>query len=563
MNLLNAIGRWKWFSFVSQGQTSRRCSNITCCSSESSYLERRCSAITLGLTPLPPISSRCPSTTDMWDYFAGATPAIQVIEATPKTSPCPSERSDRKVHENVHASTGQRRRRKPQKSLSEQDSFDLIAVYPDSHRTTQPHYYDEFEEDELAETAALAQQINKLSRDNRCLDDSIITSTVNNTLKTSLLLNRRAPLASLSSLKISSVDYQDSDLHSLGSDSVFGGGGGDGAITASARYADTDDDMEQFSTDSDAVSDNGHHFGTQRPLRPSKVAAQRSSIVCADIELKPRDLLASDTIEKPKTFGTKVPPIASEDCKLAQPLDAMAARITLAGSNLTTHGQENGSQPVLQPIVLTQKRSASFAGVGKDDGTSSCSSISQTNDNVNNNNDNNKTKQLHLSSGNNNTRCSKSTGDMADELLRQRPQQQQQQMQQPEQHARFSNFSSSILTPSSNQTAARTAHSSQQHSQSHQTHPHHTYFQIADENVRKMPNQSSVAAQIIRPADDTIESSSNCRQRQSSSIVNPSVILELPVIVSPHDSTVIETEPNTFDPSLPGPSRKWSKETLF
>lgn len=458
----------------------------------------------------------------MWDYLTTATPVIQVIEATPKTSPCPSERCHTKVNESAHVSTGQRRRRKPQKSLSEQDSFDLIAVHPDAYRT-QPHYYDEFEEDEMAETAALAQQINKLSRDNRCLDDSIITSTVNNTLKTSLLLDRRAPLASLSSLKISSVDYQDSDLHSLGSDSVFG-----------TRYADTDDDMEQFSTDSDAISDNGQ----QGPLRPSKAIAHRSSVVCVDIELKPRESLANESTEKPKSFSTTAKAQKDKDCKLPQLL-----------TYGMPHGNENGSDShtILQPVILTQqKRPASCAGLIKDDGARSCSSTSQTYDNVNNNN---KIKQLFLSSGtNNNTRCSKSTGNMAEEILHQQP------SQQP--HSSFPTFSSSIL-PSSIQDSAPSAQSS------HHPKEHLCYYQMDVESVRKMPNQSPVAAQNVQSADDIVNSISNFSQRQSSSIVNPSVILELPVIVSTLDSNIIETESTTFDPSLPGPSRKWSKETLF
>lgn len=41
------------------------------------------------------------------------------------------------------------------------------------------------------------------------------------------------------------------------------------------------------------------------------------------------------------------------------------------------------------------------------------------------------------------------------------------------------------------------------------------------------------------------------------SIVSPSVILELPVI------TTQEEQNPPIDPSVPGPSRKWSKETLF
>lgn len=69
---------------------------MTCCSTESSYLERRCSAFTLGLGTLPPSLQRKLSTasrtssTDLWDYYY---PDIQVIQPTPKASPCPSERS--------------------------------------------------------------------------------------------------------------------------------------------------------------------------------------------------------------------------------------------------------------------------------------------------------------------------------------------------------------------------------------------------------------------------------------------------------------------------------------
>lgn len=544
-------------------------------------MERRCSAITLGLTPLPPISSRCPSAIDMWDYFTPPAPAIQVIEATPKTSPCPSERSSSKLHESVGQ---QRRRRKPQKSLSEQDSFDLIAVYPDNHRAqqpasvTQPHYYDEFEEDEFAETAALAQQISKLSRDNRCLDDSIITSTVNNTLKTSLLLNnRRAPLASLSSLKISSIECQDSELQSVDSDVVFGiehGDAVDVAVEAAMGdeglcTADTDDDMEQFSTDSDAVSDNGVH----RLQRQSRPLVQRSStIVCADIELKPRELpqtTDTSTMDRPKSIGTKLQSKSNKDCMLTQSLAAMALKKSVDVKPMPAHGNET----ILQPIVLSShKRPASFAGIVgiNDDGTNSYSSISQSNDSVNNNhnteNSNSisrsniqKTNQLLLlSSGSNNTRCSKSTGNMADELLYQRPHHQSHDEQHP--------LTSISLSPSSPATI-----------QAAQPLYPHSCYQIDDivddGNNGTMPNQCPRVAQHIQSADDrTVDgssnnsSTSNCRQRQSSSIVNPSVILELPVIVSSsHDaSSVTETDgTSSFDPSIPGPSRKWSKETLF
>lgn len=66
---------------------------MTCCSTDSSYLERRCSAFTLGLSNLPPsLQRKCSnaSSTENWDYYY---PDIQVIQPTPKASPCPSERS--------------------------------------------------------------------------------------------------------------------------------------------------------------------------------------------------------------------------------------------------------------------------------------------------------------------------------------------------------------------------------------------------------------------------------------------------------------------------------------
>lgn len=186
----------------SQGMNSRRCSDITC--STDSYLERRCSAITIGITSLPPISSRNPSRRQSRETASELFPNIQVIQPTPKTSPCPSE-----------GNLYDRSRKTRSKSYEPSDSFDYISEYPDE-------YHEEI-----------------YNRRKSKIEDSTFTSDRPPPL-------RRAPLASLSSFKISSADYQDSDLRSLGSDSVF----------AESIYADTDDDMEQFSTDSDEISNN-------------------------------------------------------------------------------------------------------------------------------------------------------------------------------------------------------------------------------------------------------------------------------------------------------------------
>lgn len=194
---------------------SRRCSDITC--STDSYLERRCSAITIGLISLPPISSRNPSRRPSHETASDQFPNIQVIQPTPKTSPCPSEG-------NVNDKTRSTR----SKSYEPSDSFDYISEYPDE-------YHEEI-----------------YNRRKSKISDSTFTSDRPPPL-------RRAPLASLSSFKISSADYQDSDLRSLGSDSVF----------AESIYADTDDDMEQFSTDSDELSNND-------PQSPRMCSSNRS-----------------------------------------------------------------------------------------------------------------------------------------------------------------------------------------------------------------------------------------------------------------------------------------------
>uniref|UniRef100_A0A1I8PGC6 Uncharacterized protein n=1 Tax=Stomoxys calcitrans TaxID=35570 RepID=A0A1I8PGC6_STOCA len=89
------------------GQDSRRSSAMTCCSTDSSYLERRCSAFTLGLSNLPPsLQRKCStasraSSTEMWDYYY---PDIQVIQPTPKPSPLSSERS---IYEQLQAQSKQ------------------------------------------------------------------------------------------------------------------------------------------------------------------------------------------------------------------------------------------------------------------------------------------------------------------------------------------------------------------------------------------------------------------------------------------------------------------------
>lgn len=190
---------------------------MTCCSTESSFLERRCSAITLGLSSRG--SSRRPSR-DMWEVEAG-NPGIHIIEPTPKSSPCPSERQ-------THAAGAGKDHIKMldhfKRKRNDDNSIESITEYPDENN----HQY-RSDTNELSDNV-----VNSSSNTPQC--KTLVSS---DTISHQPVI-RRAPLASLSSFKMSSVECQDSDAN--------------GSSVLDESLADTDDDMEQFSTDSDEIS---------------------------------------------------------------------------------------------------------------------------------------------------------------------------------------------------------------------------------------------------------------------------------------------------------------------
>lgn len=458
---------------------------------------------------------------------------ISVIQATPKTSPCPSERCAQSGNTNEcchsggiasgggvpsgggggggssSSAIGNRRRKKPQKSLSEQESFDYIAIYPETNK------YDEIEEEE-AESAVLAEHISRLNRNNRILETSLDTFN-------SSLLTRRAPLASLSSFKISSIDYQDSDLRSLGSDSVF-----------VESYADTDDDMEQFSTDSNEESD---------ALCPPNTRSSRStairmagnyhrSTVCADIELKPRELAGdlsahlSGDKKHSSIFKSTQSVYSNRSLKArlcSEPLTRVATTTTL--TTTTQPSSVRNSATAFSTLSKTQpregdlaalkstKRPASYSGSTTNSlSLQQCSSNNTRNDNIYISNDNN--------------RSSKSTSNMIEGLM----------------------LLHESVVP---------VH--QQHKQ--HRHRHH---QSDDNQTLSSSSTSSRNNQPESVSNINVVTSTVVDNRQRQSTVSPSVILELPVIVSTQEQLLGDKQQQPIsDPNLPGPSRKWSKETLF
>nr|XP_017094944.2 uncharacterized protein LOC108123989 [Drosophila bipectinata] len=319
------------------GHDSRRSSAMTCCSTDSSYLERRTSAYMGGcMGNLPPALDRKMSTAsrtssiENWDYYY---PDIQVIQPTPKASPCPSERS---IHESTGTVAGAGSRGsnlcapniKRKHSIVSYDpdsaqagrkqqihsiSADTVDVYPYNQESTvdlalplpkpvqsapptsvhQAFHFCDSPSEELrlgvrrkltlvelqrnesnnnsfpyTATAAIptavpavpgtAPNSSSLSVDSPPVSlerlnggngsggsGSLSTVSASNKLPAGIVGNnnpeKRAPLASLSSFKISSLECPDLEMRSLDEDSVFG----------VESPADTDDDMQQLSSDSE------------------------------------------------------------------------------------------------------------------------------------------------------------------------------------------------------------------------------------------------------------------------------------------------------------------------
>ncbi|KAL5279427.1 hypothetical protein ACFFRR_003816 [Megaselia abdita] len=260
-----------------QRQESRRSSAMTCCSTESSYLERRGSAYTLGLGSVPPSlrrklsSASRTSSTENWDYYY---PGIHIIRATPNTSPCSSEKRGR--HGSPVPSRHARLRKQSTigKGFSN-SSYDaeagMSSYFPPPEPSTSKKNgaipkipktpiapsmsYQQFQVNEkptvtatTASTTIPASSSHRLSfRKKKSLGSlTSIADDLPEELTVSSIPSvpiKRAPLASLSSFKISSLDYQDSENRSVDYDSLF----------MDSIPDDTDHEIDGFSTDSEDV----------------------------------------------------------------------------------------------------------------------------------------------------------------------------------------------------------------------------------------------------------------------------------------------------------------------
>ncbi|XP_050076921.1 uncharacterized protein LOC126564054 [Anopheles maculipalpis] len=564
-----------YLSVPNKCNESRRSSAMTCCSTESSFLERRCSAITLGLSSLPPIS-RSPSrqqsrddTTD-WEPFY---PGINIIEATPKSSPCPSERIAHRIHgtdsERPSTSRGSRTNQllTPQPSTSgggprvisaplyDDSSIDCISEYPigstledgfgyrqrqQASSTASTRHYGNGRSDEisLANGSVLHQPrtVNVAETRNATVHTNTSSNSANiNHASGSSGAVRRAPLASLSSFKMSSIDCQDTEPKSCGSDSVFGEDSG----------ADTDEDLQQFSTDSDELSltmpyeDDEESHQQQRIQRvgPSRGSLYRRQSTLAQGDDEDEDdgtLLPRDDVRP--HGGTEPLSVYELEHELNDRQQHQMHQVpTTDTSYLSSLSISHRSGTKASAGSRSSERSG--PGVGKRIETKAIIERQQPND-----------------SGSNQPRQSPLGAIPKVPLETDRKRTMLQ-----------------TRTPSTTTTTATTV-------------PPTVTVHLPDDD---RPCGSSSSSRRSEPGPSTRPGSSGVTRQQhcvevnviiknssssssnnnnnNTTIKSPSVILELPILAIDEDEDPSSSAPplSANDPCIPGPSRKWSKETLF
>ncbi|XP_061513156.1 uncharacterized protein LOC133393245 isoform X1 [Anopheles gambiae] len=556
-----------YLSVPNKCNESRRSSAMTCCSTESSFLERRCSAITLGLSSLPPIS-RSPSrqqsrddTTD-WEPFY---PGINIIEATPKSSPCPSERIAHRGHHHHGAdsdrpSTSRGRSASqfltPQPSTSsggtrviapayDDGSIDCISEYPVGSGLEDGFGYRPTRQRAQPSTSGTRPYSNGRPADDVSLanvgillqrsvaEPRSVTAHATNNSSNSANVNhsttavRRAPLASLSSFKMSSIDCQDTDPKSGGSDSVFGEDSG----------ADTDEDLQQFSTDSDELSltmpyeeDEESHGGQQRVQR----TGGRGSLY-----RRQSTLAQGDELEEEEEDGGTLLPCGNDrsvyelehelDVRQQQLLHHQPTTDTSYLSSLSISNRSGSKGRASERGV--QPAPTSGPGVGKRIETKAIIERQQPNDSSG--------RGGSYTAGGSNL------------------QQQQQQRQSP-----------LGAIPKGTRTTTTTASGPPPTVMVHlpdDDRPSGSSRRSAESDSSSRPSSSGESARQHQQCVEVNVIIKNSSSSSNTTIKSPSVILELPILAIDEDDDPSSSAPalSANDPCIPGPSRKWSKETLF
>uniref|UniRef100_A0A182Y3F1 Uncharacterized protein n=1 Tax=Anopheles stephensi TaxID=30069 RepID=A0A182Y3F1_ANOST len=547
-----------YLSVPNKCNESRRSSAMTCCSTESSFLERRCSAITLGLSSLPPIS-RSPSrqqsrddTTD-WEPFY---PGINIIEATPKSSPCPSERIAHRTHgtdsERPSTSRGSRTGQllTPQPSTSgggpriitaplfDDSSIDCISEYPigstledgfgyrQRQQPTTRHYGNGRSDEVSLANGGILHQPRTVS-----VAEGRNTTVHTNTSSNSANINhasgsgtvRRAPLASLSSFKMSSIDCQDTEPKSCGSDSVFGEDSG----------ADTDEDLQQFSTDSDELSLTMPYEDDEDQQRVQRVGPSRGSLY------RRQSTLAQGDEEEDEDDGTLLP---RDDARPPEPLSVYELEHELNDRQHQVHQVPTTDTSYLSSLSISHRSGTKAGagsrsserggpGVGKRIETKAIIERQQPNDS-------NQPRQSPLGAI---PKVPPHESDRKRAMLQTRTPTTITKTTVPP--------TVTVHLPDDDRPAGS--------SSSRRSDPNPTSTRPGSADVTRQ--QQCVEVNVI------IKNSSSGNSSNNTTIKSPSVILELPILAIDEDEDPSSSAPalSANDPCIPGPSRKWSKETLF
>ncbi|XP_035773398.1 uncharacterized protein LOC118456603 isoform X2 [Anopheles albimanus] len=598
-----------YLSVPSKCNESRRSSAMTCCSTESSFLERRCSAITLGLSSLPPISrspSRQQSRDDTadWEPFY---PGINIIEPTPKSSPCPSERIAHRSHDFERPSgsgqqqqqrSAERERRRTEEQLllrasqpsglsatmagsrpsvalyDADSSIDCISEYPVGSGCLEDGFgYRQ----QRPPSSARNQHLEDLSiatlRDGR--GEAASASTSQHPYSNSALISsisgttahqsgdgnrgvtvpvRRAPLASLSSFRMSSADCQDTEPKSCGSDSVFGEDSG----------ADTDEDLQQFSTDSDELSltmpyEEEEQLQQQQQQREDEVVVMvgekgarsgRSSALyrrqstlaqCEDEELD--NVVTSTTTYEVEYDGRRRLPSThhhQQQQQQQQPTTDTSYLSSLSISNRSDRAASGGNRIETKAIIERQhpndsrRRQSPLGAIPKTTMTTA-------------------EQQRTVRTANTPIVTVHAPDD--DE----RPAVTSRHTAAPDPGGRCSS-SSSAATKRNNSGGSVRSDSCSTGSNARQQHQQQQQQQQRNVEVNVIIKESSGSGNT-----NTTITPSSSSTTTTTGIKSPSVILELPILaIDEDDDPSSAAGPlSANDPCIPGPSRKWSKETLF
>lgn len=501
--------------------------------------------MTLGLSTLPSSQSksRRQSSADTWDYYY---PGIQIIQPTPHTSPCPSERcsiekpqTTAPIESQTKTSAAQLKYRAKSLSIEQQrreDSIDTISLYSSNEKFSSATLTsnNNFAAKNKPTTGSADNETQSILSNSNESAQRLVQSRTRHSQPN---IVRRAPLASLSSFKISSMDYQDSDLKSLGSDSVF-----------AESYADTDDEMDQFSLESDETASsnaqsppNTRSYGQQQSQASSDVLRRKTIMSSKPNAISSRGSTfdsGSSSSMRPST-KTGVANICSlvNECEL-KPLRGrrMLQRSSTIYPSTDSLTKSQQDLPTIHTPTITFETMATIE----------------------------RTSPSAISTGSSSTSAFSSASVIQQHLYSTPPpsiRNPNMPPTPPARHSRSSNMRPASYAGSTGYNPPRLSNLFSISQRSNNI-PMEDLAMVAQTLTRQpIPGNG-----VCHPRIDTEDFATAIAPDQTQSS-NPSVIIELPVISVaslPTRNNDDEHIISCSDPSLPpGTIRKWSKETLF